>query len=277
MANTKRRIAVIVGIVATLILGMIAVGCNGEPGDEPGERRAYYCDVNSERYTLEIGDGTFTMEVGGSERSGEYAESGKVVTLTYADGGTSNGVKDDGVITIDYDGIELRFYEKLEYTVTYESNGGSAVASEKVLNGKTIKAPSEPVRDGYVFVGWYTDDTYKRPYMFETQIVRGDITLYAQWGQSAVGRREYTVSFDLNYAGAEKLASKQTVGGKLYGATYPERDGYEFKGWWISMTGNADELGYVIDETTEFEESTTAYALWQSVETNGRLQKPWST
>ncbi|MCX4314800.1 MAG: hypothetical protein OSJ83_13235, partial [Clostridia bacterium] len=91
MANTKRRIAVIVGIVATLILGMIAVGCNGEPGDEPGERRAYYCDVNSERYTLEIGDGTFTMEVGGSERSGEYAESGKVVTLTYADGGTSNG------------------------------------------------------------------------------------------------------------------------------------------------------------------------------------------
>jgi len=67
------------------------------------------------------------------------------------------------------------------YTVTYDSNGGSNVGQQSVLYGRTVSAPVNPVKAGYSFVGWYTDNnTFANAYNFSNAIT-GDITLYAKY------------------------------------------------------------------------------------------------
>ncbi len=66
---------------------------------------------------------------------------------------------------------------EVTYTVTFDSNGGTAVASQTVTDGDTATKPNDPTREGYYFDGWYLDSAI---YDFDT-IVSGDITLVAQW------------------------------------------------------------------------------------------------
>ena len=115
-------------------------------------------------------DGRFTM-TGGTIKSCKvdlgglgmavYGSNDKaVVTMT---GGT---FEDCGAYPYSFD----------EFTVTFDSDGGSAVTAQKVLNSPAIK-PSDPKKDGYDFAGWYLGDTQ---YTFDTKITT-DITLKAHW------------------------------------------------------------------------------------------------
>ena len=62
------------------------------------------------------------------------------------------------------------------YTVTFDSDGGSAVAEQKVLNSSAVK-PADPKKTGYDFAGWYLEDT---KYTFDTKVTE-NITLKAHW------------------------------------------------------------------------------------------------
>ncbi len=66
------------------------------------------------------------------------------------------------------------------YTVTFHSNGGSAVDSQSVESGKTAVQPAEPTREDWNFSGWYTDEACTQPYDF-SKPVTGDLNLYAKW------------------------------------------------------------------------------------------------
>ena len=63
-----------------------------------------------------------------------------------------------------------------EFTVTFDSDGGSDVDQQEICNTSAIK-PSDPKKDGYDFAGWYLGDTQ---YTFDTKITT-DITLKAHW------------------------------------------------------------------------------------------------
>ena len=65
-------------------------------------------------------------------------------------------------------------------TVTFNSNGGSSVAKQTVMSGKTVTSPTAPTKDGYDFEGWYTDSGLTQAYDF-SKPVNGDLTLYAKW------------------------------------------------------------------------------------------------
>ena len=66
------------------------------------------------------------------------------------------------------------------YTVTFNSNGGSVVASQSVaLNGKAAK-PADPTKAGFTFAGWYTDTALTAAYDFN-KAVTSSFTLYAKW------------------------------------------------------------------------------------------------
>ncbi len=67
-----------------------------------------------------------------------------------------------------------------EYTVTFDSNGGSAVAAVKVKENETVAKPSDPTRAGYTFAGWFLDD---KEYDFNSKVTK-DITLKAHWNTS---------------------------------------------------------------------------------------------
>ncbi len=63
-----------------------------------------------------------------------------------------------------------------EFTVTFDSDGGSAVAEQKLRNAPAVK-PADPTKTGYDFVGWYLGDTQ---YAFDTNVAE-NITLKAKW------------------------------------------------------------------------------------------------
>ena len=119
-------------------------------------------------------DGRFTM-TGGTIKSCKvdlgglgmavYGSNDKaVVTMT------SGTFEDCGAYPYSFD----------EFTVTFDSDGGSAVTAQKVLNSPAIK-PSDPKKDGYDFAGWYLGDTQ---YTFDTKITT-DITLKAHWSPTS--------------------------------------------------------------------------------------------
>lgn len=66
-------------------------------------------------------------------------------------------------------------------TVTFDSAGGSSVATQNVLDGKTISEPNPPTKENYRFGGWYKEAACTTLWNFETDVVTGDTTLYAKW------------------------------------------------------------------------------------------------
>lgn len=71
-------------------------------------------------------------------------------------------------------------YESVPVTVGYQSLGGSAVALENLHYGDTATKPIDPVREGYRFDGWFTDDEYYKAFDF-TAPVTEDTVIYAKW------------------------------------------------------------------------------------------------
>ena len=68
------------------------------------------------------------------------------------------------------------------YTVSFDSNGGSDVAALTDMEyGDLIPEPEPPVREGYVFSGWFTDENCNYQWDFETMQVPDSMTLYAKW------------------------------------------------------------------------------------------------
>lgn len=112
--------------------------------------------------------------------------------------------------------ITLRHRGEL-FTVTFESNGGSAVESiVDVPYGSTIAEPTAPVLDNYIFAGWYSDARcIGRAWNFDTDRVKNNITLYAKWNYNETSGLQmvlnteantYTVVGIGNAVGIEELA-----------------------------------------------------------------------
>ena len=66
------------------------------------------------------------------------------------------------------------------FTVSFDTGGGTAVESVRVLHGETLPEQDAPTREGYVFTGWYTDRACTTAWNAEDAIT-GSMTLYAGW------------------------------------------------------------------------------------------------
>ena len=71
-----------------------------------------------------------------------------------------------------------------KYTVTYNTNGGSAVGSATVSEGGKLTEPQAPTKDGYTFHGWYKDAAFTNAWNFGADTVTGNTTLYAKWTEA---------------------------------------------------------------------------------------------
>ncbi|MCL2337317.1 MAG: S-layer homology domain-containing protein, partial [Firmicutes bacterium] len=68
----------------------------------------------------------------------------------------------------------------INYTVSFNTNGGGTINSQKIASGAKVSQPADPVKDGYTFAGWYTDQKLTTKFDF-TKTITGNITLYANW------------------------------------------------------------------------------------------------
>lgn len=69
----------------------------------------------------------------------------------------------------------------VEYLVRFDTVGGNEIVSVKVSGGERIERPAAPVKEGFVFGGWYLSSDYSERWNFESDAVNGNITLYAKW------------------------------------------------------------------------------------------------
>jgi len=70
----------------------------------------------------------------------------------------------------------------LTYTITFDSNGGSAVAPiTNVTSGATVTLPVAPTKEGFIFAGWYTDNTTFVNAFASVTAVTANVTVYAKW------------------------------------------------------------------------------------------------
>ncbi len=140
-----------------------------------------------------------------------------------------------------------------EYTVSFNSNGGSAVSPIGVTYGKKYGNLPLPTKPGYTFDGWYTDSGEKVTADSTVNVDRNH-TLNAKWRENT-----YTVSFNTN--GGSSVGSISVKYGDTYG-TLPttQKDYYTFTGWYTSPSGGTKvSSGDTFNSTSNI----TLYAQWK--------------
>lgn len=113
------------------------------------------------------------------------------------------------------------------HTVTFNSNGGTSIDPQTVQDGLTVRRPADPVKNDYVFDGWYLDNDQ---YDFNKPVT-GDITLTAIYHRKPIPQpNTYTVRFD---TGEGSKVDPQTIieGKTVIRPADPSMDGYDFQGW----------------------------------------------
>ncbi|MFC5470370.1 InlB B-repeat-containing protein [Cohnella suwonensis] len=146
------------------------------------------------------------------------------------------------------------------YTVTYDSQGGSAVASlTGITSGATVTKPADPTRAGYTFSGWYKDEGYASAWNFMTDTVSTNTMLYAKWTSIPVST--YTVTFDSKDGSAVASAPGIVSGATVTKPADPTRAGYTFSGWYKDE-GYASAWNFMTDTVSA---NTTLYAKWTSI------------
>ena len=108
-------------------------------------------------------------------------------------------------------------WEINQYTITFDTAGGSTVAPITQDYGTNIAAPADPTRDGYTFIGWDRE--------IPTTMPAENMTVTAQWKVN-----QYTITFDTN-GGSEITPITQDYGTNIAAPADPTRDGYTFIGW----------------------------------------------
>ena len=151
-----------------------------------------------------------------------------------------------------------------KYTVTFDSDGGTEIASVQVEKGKKITKPEDPSKEHYVFDGWYLEDT---EWVFESDTVTKNTALTAKWTPEV-----YSVTLK-NYDGTV-LATENVSYGSLpqYSAT-PEKPSdaqytYAFSKW-VDEAGNDASLSNIDKNVTLTATFTSTLRSYKIIFKNG--------
>ena len=132
--------------------------------------------------------------------------------------------------------LVAKWRELEKYTITFNTDDGSNVASQTVTEGNKVTKPTNPTKAGYTFKEWQLNGN---KYDFNN-VVTGDITLVAVYERD---KEQYTVTF--NSDGGSAVANQiVTEGNKATKPTEPTREGYKFKEW--QLNGNKYDFNNVV-------------------------------
>ena len=139
------------------------------------------------------------------------------------------------------------------YTMTFESNGGSIINDITQAFGSIVLKPTDPTKLGYTFEGWFTDESGTNAYDFITMPAE-DIVLYAKWTVN-----EYTITFETQ-GGSTVANITLPFGSDVIKPEDPTKLGYNFYGWYSSIQ---PLTAYTF--STMPAENVTVYAVWDAI------------
>ena len=118
-------------------------------------------------------------------------------------------------------------YSINQYTISFESNGGTNVSAITQNYASNVVAPESPSKNGYVFVGWYSNASLTSKYTFSTMPAE-NITLYAKWQKVT-----YTITYNLDGGrNSTSNPSSYTITSNTITFAEPTKNGYTFDGWY---------------------------------------------
>ena len=138
------------------------------------------------------------------------------------------------------------------YTVTFDTDGGSAVSPVEVTEGDKVTKPDDPTKEGYTFEGWYLGED---AYDFEAPVTKA-ITLKAKQTEVSAPVVKHTVTFDTE-GGSEVAPVEVTEGDKVTKPVDPTKKGFTFFEWQL------DGKAYNFD--TPVTANITLKATWEEV------------
>ncbi len=118
-----------------------------------------------------------------------------------------------------------------EYTVTFTTDPAGKPTTETGYAGNRVVKPEDPKKDGYKFTGWFKDSECSQEWDFYTDLIEGDLTLYAGWEEII-----YTVKFDPQKEGIDPGQYPDYTGikpgAKIQEPAKPQDVYYAFTGWY---------------------------------------------
>ena len=118
-----------------------------------------------------------------------------------------------------------------QYTITFNTDGGSEIAPITQDYGTTIAKPTDPTKTGYTFAGWYTDAACTNAWNFGSNMLADhDMTLYARWVRNAVRKATITGSVELGNRPAVGAVVELVLGNRKIAAATTDANGvYSFQ------------------------------------------------
>ena len=209
--------------------------------DEYNKVLTFSYSANTYDYTVrhikQLPDGSYDEANAEVETlSGKFEALAAVTAKDYGshyptnDADTKQNIKIEKGLTIDVK------YDLDEHTLTFETNGGSAINPVTVRHGNAVARPADPTKDKYTFIGWYADPEFTEEYDFAT-VLEADKTIYAKFELTSTPIGDIYVrydvlhikqlpdgTYDLANAEVEHLSAKKdstvTAVAKNYSATH---------------------------------------------------------
>jgi uncharacterized repeat protein (TIGR02543 family) len=146
--------------------------------------------------------------------------------------------------------------------VSFDAQGGSPEPEARAVNsGAAITKPSDPVKTGYVFAGWFASPSAETAWDFAADTVTENITLYAQWTA-----RNYAVTFD-SRGGSTVAGQTVPYGGKVAAPETPVNGNLRLEGWYREAAYE-NKWDFAVDTISG---ALTLYAKWVEVPSGNYL------
>lgn len=149
------------------------------------------------RHIKQLPDGSYDEANAEVETlSGKFEALAAVTAKDYGehyptnDADTKQNIKIKKGLTIDVK------YDLDEHTLTFETNGGSAINPVTVRHGNAVARPTDPTKDKYTFIGWYVDPEFTAKYDFAT-VLEADKTIYAKFELTSTPIGDIYVRYDV--------------------------------------------------------------------------------
>ena len=173
-----------------------AQGLQGEVGNGISAIALTKTEGLVDTYTITYTDGTtstFTLTNGADGKSAYEIYKENNLTYTKTEIEWLEDLINGNLVTV----------EAVKYTISFNSNGGSIIEEQQVIENKKIMEPANPTKDGYIFAGWYYGN---ERWSFIGYVVTENMTLTAKWNETDT----YGITFDsqeFTYDGSAKTIS----------------------------------------------------------------------
>lgn len=262
------------GFHYTYVLPVLAISFDANGGEiERQKARIGYDDLNTERGTNQLVIYTNSGTTTGTNAYGTEAivdSSAKVINIINSVGNATvptNGLIVSGHREKGYwinDNISIgdyvNYHGNIKEVWVFTENGWLSNTKKVLYDQEYGKLPSPLQREGYSFIGWFTEPNGGTKITSNTKVtITEPTTLYAHWE-----KLDYTISYNLN-GGIGEIADctySADVDG-IITDTLPLRSGYKFLGWGKSPSSSAPDFlpGQAYKDHTDI----TLYAVWKTI------------